>query len=156
LAPATYIEDDQRRRRLLVGLIPVGDRERLLQAGQPKPAGANPLPALVDAPGMLLRSPGIGPLQNLEDTADGAVQAIQAPGPVKGPPLVDSSDAEKSARTNSLAIIERTAKDQIQQVSWYILLDLMRYFQTSLNDLWQAIQNGDGSSLNSSLSPIWN
>src|SRR5262249_29795730 len=32
LSPAIYTEDDQRRRRLLVGLIPVGDRERLVQA----------------------------------------------------------------------------------------------------------------------------
>ncbi|MGZ4859235.1 MAG: hypothetical protein ACXV8M_06740, partial [Candidatus Angelobacter sp.] len=32
LSPAAYIEDDLRKRRLLVGLIPVGDRERLIQA----------------------------------------------------------------------------------------------------------------------------
>jgi hypothetical protein len=156
LSPATYIEDDQRRRRLLVGLIPVGDRERLLQAVQPNPAGANPLPPLVDARVMLLRSQVIGPLKNLEDTADAAVNAMKAPDPNTDPTEVKLTDDEKNARIASLPVIERTANDQIQQVSWYILLDLMRYFQTYLNDLWQAIQNGDGSSLNSSLSPIWN
>ena len=118
LSPATYIEDDQRRRRLLVGLIPVGDRERLLQAVQPNPAGANSLPALVDARVMLLRSQVIGPLKNLEDLADGAVTAMKAPDPVKDPTLVDLTDAQKTARTNSLPVIERTANDQIQQVSW--------------------------------------
>src|SRR5258707_4941045 len=43
-----------------------------------------------------------------------------------------------------------------QNVSWYVLLDLARYFETYLNDLWQAIQSGDGSGLQDPLKPIWN
>jgi hypothetical protein len=156
LAPATYVEDDSRRRRLLVGLIPVGDRERLLQAVQPNPAGAAPLPPPVDARQMLLKTQVIGPLKNLEDTADAAVNAIKAPDPTQDPTQVKLTDEQEAAREASVPNILRSANDQIQQVSWYVLLDLARYFETYLNDLWLAIQKGDGSSLNSSLAPIWN
>src|SRR5215831_16055492 len=85
LSPAAYVEDDLRRRRLLVGLIPVGDRERLLQAVQPNPAGAGPLPLQVDTRLMLFKTQVCGPLKNLEDVADRAAAAIQAPDPVKDP-----------------------------------------------------------------------
>src|SRR5215467_1019939 len=154
LSPATYVEDDLRRRRLLVGLILVGDRERLLQAEQPNPAGADPLPQLVDARQMLLKTQVIGPLKSLEDTADAAANAIKAPDS-SDPTAVQLTSDQETARQNSIPDILRSANDQIQQVSWYVLLDLMRYFKTYLNDLWQAIQNEDGSSLNSSLAPIY-
>lgn len=150
LAPAAYIEDDSRRRRLLVGLIPVGDRERLLQAPQPNPAGAGPLPPQVDSRQMLLKTQVIGPLSNLQDVADRAVTAI-APDPA----LADLTDAEKAKQQISIPVILRSANDQIQQVSWYVLLDLARYFETYLNDLWKAIQSGTGSGLNSTLAPLW-
>ena len=150
LSPAAYIENDSRRRRLLVGLIPVGDRERLLQAPQPNPAGAGPLPPQVDSRQMLLKTQVIGPLSNLQDVADRAVAAIAA-----DPALADLTDAEKAKQQISIPVILRSANDQIQQVSWYVLLDLARYFETYLNDLWKAIQSGDGSSLNSTLAPLW-
>ena len=77
LSPAAYTEDDQRRRRLLVGVIPVGDRERLLQATQPNPAGQPPPPPLVDTRKMLLKTQVIGPLSNLEDLAkSGSAAAV--------------------------------------------------------------------------------
>ncbi len=155
LSPAAYIEDDSRRRRLLVGLIPVGDRERLLQAPQPNPAGADPLPALVDPRQMLLKAQVIGPLANLEDVADRAVKAIQPPDPIADPTTFALTDEQEKARQKSVPNILSSANDQIQQISWYVLLDLARYFKTYLGDLWNAIQSGDGSSLNSTLVPLW-
>ena len=151
LSPATYIEDDQRRRRLLVGLIPVGDRERLLQAVQPNPAGANPLPALVDARQMLLKTQVITPLKNLEDAADRAVTATQL-----DPTRAALTGDEETLRQISIPKIRQSSNDQIQQVSWYVLLDLARYFETYLNDLWQAIKNNDESGLQDPLKSIWN
>jgi hypothetical protein len=155
LSPAVYMEEDQRNRRLLVGLIPVGDRERLLQAVQPNPAGQPALPSMIDARQMLLKTQVIFPLKNLEDVANRAFKAIQPPDPSDQtlPPL--TSDQE-NARQKAIPGVLQSANDQIQQVSWYILLDLARYFQTNLPDLWQAIQNGNGSNLQDPLKPIWN
>jgi hypothetical protein len=151
LSPAAYTEDDQRRRRLLVGLIPVGDRERLLQAVQPNPAGADPLPPALDARQMLLKTQVIGPMKNLEDVADRTVAATQI-----DPTLASLTDDEEDIRQKSIPKIRQSGNDQIQQVSWYVLLDLARYFETYLNDLWQAIQSGNGANLSSALKPIWN
>ena len=150
LSPATYIEDDSRRRRLLVGLVPVGDRERLLQAVQPNPAGADPLPQLMDARQILLKTQVICALKNLEDVADRTAAAI-----TPDPKLAPLTDDENNVLQNSIPDTLRNGNDQIQQVSWYVLLDLAHYFETYLNDLWLAIQNGDGSSLHSSLVPIY-
>ena len=157
LSPAAYTEDDLRRRRLLVGLIPVGDRERLLQAVQPNPVGQPPLPATVDARQMLLKTQVIGPLKNLEDVADRTVAATVAPDQKdpKDPYAVPLTPDQESARQKAIPSILRNGNDQIQQVSWYILLDLARYFETYLNDLWLAIQAGDGSNLQDPLKPIW-
>ncbi|MGZ4866286.1 MAG: hypothetical protein ACXV5R_00020 [Candidatus Angelobacter sp.] len=155
LSPAAYIEDDLRKRRLLVGLIPVGDRERLIQAGQPNPAGADPLPSPVDTRQMLLKTQVIGPMKNLEDVADRTFAAFQPPDLTKNPKPAPLTSDQETARIAAIPSILRNGNDQIQQVSWYVLLDLARYFETNLNDLWQAVQGGDGSGLHDPLKPIW-
>lgn len=130
LAPAAYIEDDQRRRRLLVGMIPVGDRERLLQATQPNPAG-QPQSTPLDARQMLLKTQVIGPLFNLETLAGLTFSATQ-----KNPDISGSGpDPSK------IPDILRHGNDQIQQISWYVLLDLAKYLESNANDLWQVINN---------------
>ena len=145
LSPAAYTEDDLRKRRLLVGLIPVGDRERLLQAVQPNPAGQPGLPVMIDARQMLLKTQVIGPLSNLEDLANFALKAAN-----KGKasdPDPDPSDQQK--------VVDRV-NAQIRQTSWYILIDLASYIQENLDDsLWQAIQNGSGAP-SGKVQAIWN
>jgi hypothetical protein len=155
LSPAAYVEDDLRKRRLLVGLIPVGDRERLMQATQPNPAGADPLPTPVDTRQMLLKTQVIGPMKNLEDVADRTWAAFQPPDPTRNPKPAPLTSDQEAARNAAIPSILRNGNDQIQQVSWYVLLDLARYFETYLNDLWQAIQAGDGSALQDPLKPVW-
>ena len=135
LSPAAYQENDARRRRLLVGLVPVGDRERLLQATQPNPAGQSPLPSLVDARLMLLKNRVIGPLNNLEILAKDAGKAIAEP----APPGLTASQLQQVQQTRD-SIGQRT-EDQLQQMSWYILLDLANYLETNLEELWQHIQS---------------
>lgn len=143
LSPAAYTEDDLRRRRLLVGLIPVGDRERLLQAVQLNPAGQPP--AIVDARQMLLKTQVIGPLKNLEDLAGAAADLANKPAAVGSAPTADQKKA-----------ILDLANDQIQEVSWYLLLDLAHFFEANLNPLWQEIKNrGTGENLSTELKPIW-
>jgi len=149
LSPAAYTEEDLRTRRLLVGLIPVGDRERLLQAPQPNPVGADPLPPLTEAHDMLLKAQVICPLSNLETLASDTLTATQA-----SPNLALTSDEENLHKAATTATLLRV-NNQIQQVSYYILLDLARFFESYLNDLWQAIHSGNGSALQNPLKPIW-
>jgi hypothetical protein len=141
LSPAAYQQDDQRRRRLLVGLVPVGDRERLLQALQPIPGGQTPpqssaLPPLVEGPPavsangtlqMLLKSQVIGPMHNLELLATERSNA-STDGSGGQPPTPAQGDAIISA-----------ANDRIQTVSFYILLDLAKYFETNISNLSDVI-----------------
>jgi hypothetical protein len=151
LSPAAYTADDQRSRRLLVGLVPVGDRERLLQAVQPNPAGQPPLPPMVDARQMLLKSQVLGPLCNLGQLAQTIQDSTTSP-----PTDFPLTDAQEAVRQASIPGILQRGNNQLQQMSWYILLDLANYIQTYLdNSLWLAIQSGDGSNLSSTLQPIW-
>jgi len=152
LAPATYTEDDARSRRLLVGLIPVGDRERLLQAMQPNPAGQPTLPTMPDSRQMLLKSQVIVALSNLENLANHALDPTLPPDANQTQLTTDQDNTRKAGIP---AIVQRV-NYQIQQSSWYILLDLATYIQTYLDgSLWQAILSGDGDSLSSTLKPIW-
>lgn len=147
LAPASYPADDQRTRRLLVGLVPVGDRERLLQAVQPNPGGVPALPSTPppleqDPPGpgadptlqMLLKTQVIGPMSILEQIANDAVAAASgANAPTSPPPnpiITTAADAIK---------IRAAANARIQTVSFYILLDLINYFGANIPALQQVI-----------------
>jgi hypothetical protein len=152
LAPAAYTEDDARTRRLLVGLIPVGDRERLMQAMQPNPARQPDLPPMPDSRQMLLKSQVIVSLSNLQTLADHALDPTKPPGPNE---TQLTSDQDNKRQAGIPAIVQRV-NFQLQQSSWYILLDLASFIQNNLDaSLWQAIQSGDGSSLSDSLKPIW-
>src|SRR5205823_482338 len=116
LSPAVYTEEDQRNRRLLVGLIPVGDRERLLQAVQPNPAGQPALPPLIDARQMLLKTQVIGPLKNLEDVAERAFKATLPPpdpkvDPKADPALVPLTKEQEDARQRAIPDILESAND---------------------------------------------
>jgi hypothetical protein len=128
LSSASYQETDGRARRLLVGLVPVGDRERLVQAQQPSPAGQPALPTPIDSRQMALKGSVIGPLKNLQDVADSAFAA--ANNPLSNPPATVDQQTAMFLRAN----------DQIQQISWYILLDLARFFQNWIPDFWNAVQ----------------
>ena len=147
LAPASYTADDQRTRRLLVGLIPVGDRERLLQAIQPNPGEVPPLPSALSsfeqgppatsADGtlqMLLKMQVIGPMSTLEQIAKDAVAAATGSNAPTSPPpnpiIPTSADADK---------IRAGANTRIQTVSYYILLDLINYFGANIPRLQQVI-----------------
>jgi hypothetical protein len=128
LSPASYQEYDGRSRRLMIGLVPVGDRERLVQAQQPSPASQPALPPPIDPRQMALKGSVIGPLKNLQDVADAAFAS--ANNPLSNPPA--TADQQQA--------MFKTANDQIQQVSWYVLLDLARFFESWIPDFWQAIQ----------------
>jgi len=142
LSPAAYVQDDQRRRRLLVGLIPVGDRERLLQATQPNP---NPPSPPFDGWEMLVKIKVISPISSLEDIATSAYNSTKKE--KDSDPAPDPAEQQK--------IVER-ANNQLQQVSWYVLLDLARFLQANLGALWHEIHsNGTGAGLPPEQQPLW-
>lgn len=147
LSPVTYTEEDQRQRRLLLGLIPVGDRERLLQAAQPNPTDQPAPPPLIDARQMMLKTQVIYPLSTLEDLADRIVQVATGAQPGASPS--PTPQQQQKVLTDGIY--------QIQEVSWYVLLDLARFFESNINTLWQEIQNnGDGSDLPAPQKTVWN
>jgi hypothetical protein len=134
LSPFSYVEDDQRQRRLLIGLVPVGDRERLLQAVQPNPAGESPLPAAIDVRQMLLKTQIIGPMAVLSDQAKSSGSAAN----------ITESFGTAPSTSQRQTNVDKT-NDQIQQSSWYLLLDLAKFLQTNLNNVWRVV-NGDATS----------
>ena len=148
LFPAAFQQDDARRRRLLAGLVPVGDRERLLQAAHAPSGSSADSGKVIDARQMLLKTRVIGPMKTMEDIATAAytLATTPAPDPSKG-----LSDQDKNAIVNR-------ANDELQLISWYVLLDLAKFFEANLDELWQEIKNqGDGKNLSSpELKAIWN
>jgi hypothetical protein len=143
LAPAAYVADDQRNRRLLVGLVPVGDRERLLQATQPNPAGAPPAAPLLDARQMLLKTQVIYPLKTLGDIATKAVS--DATNSYPQPPTGDQANA-----------MVAVANSRIQAVSFYVLLDLGKFFAANLPNVAAAVVAGSPSNLSTAEQAVWN
>jgi hypothetical protein len=131
----------------------VGDRERLLQAVQPSSAGQPPPPPLIDARQMTLKVKVIYPIASLENLADGILKlAANFPSPDSVPALAPSDPTDQPQAQFLL-----DANSQIQETSWYILLDLAYYIRDNLGDLWQQIgNNGNGQGLSPELAAIWN
>ena len=158
LSPATYTEEDQRQRRLLLGLIPVGDRERLLQASQPTPAAQPVISPPVDARQVMLETKFTYPLQSLNDLATRTFDLAKTVPQVAVPSLTTSTPAQ-----GPQAQFVLDANNQIAETSWYILLDLAYYIQDNftvggVNPLWQAIEAYPNGSAPSSpeLAAVWN
>lgn len=170
LSPAAYQEDDQRRRRLLIGLIPVGDRERLLQAAQPNATGQTPplpatLPPLVEGPPaasangtlqMLLKSQVIGPIRNLELLAKEAYDAITRTYAAITDPNAAPNPTQNQA-DNVADQIVGSANDRIQTISWYILLDLAKFFETNIPQISKVVLGTQApSTLSGAELILWN
>ncbi|HEY6390738.1 MAG TPA: hypothetical protein VIX89_05650, partial [Bryobacteraceae bacterium] len=137
LSALTYTELDQRKRRLFMGLVPVGKREAYLAASQPKPATeTGSLPPLVGTRQMLLKSQVIGPWANLDELAIAAKDvATPEAGTTPAPTVAD------------LHKIQQRANDQIQSISWYIFLDFANFLSSYVWPVWNAISGGAGGSL---------
>jgi hypothetical protein len=134
LFPLAYEEDDGRQRRLLAGVVPAGQREAYMAAPRGTPAGGG-----ASAPGPLprtgrylhLRSQVIEPWKRLIEGAHQAESRLDAPVNADGTPNEDKRAANEAQRN-----IQR---DQIQTVSWYVLLDLLEFLDQHLPDLMAAV-----------------
>jgi hypothetical protein len=116
----TYIEPDNRKRRVLAGYVPVGKREAYLGAGQPSLDQDNP-PEPVDPRKAVLLSQVTDPWRSLI--------AIEAQTQLQVAPL---SGNDRLSRQFQLY-------DQITLLSWYALLDFADYLEKYLPTLWSVI-----------------
>jgi len=159
LFPTVYQEDDKRRRRVLAGLVPVGDRERLLQAVRPIPGGqtappAPALPPLAEGPPatsangtlqMLLKTQVIGPMHNLELLATERSSAVTNQVGSDPPTAQQISD------------VINFANDRIQTVSFYILLDLAKYLENNVQKVSDVVLGkASPSTLSGPAQTLWN
>lgn len=123
-----FTENDRRRRRLLAGVIPVGKREAYL--GAPKASGsASPGVTPRTSRKILLRKEVVEPWKSLVRRAQGVRKSFVAP-------FLDGYEAPSAAQKRNRL---KTEREQIQTISWYILLDFARYLSTYLKPVWQAV-----------------
>jgi len=158
LFPTVYQEDDKRRRRVLAGMVPVGDRERLLQAVRPIPGGQTApdtsLFPMVEGPPavspngtlqMLLKTQVIGPMHNLESLATDRSKAS-----------TDGSvgDAPSSGQGDQIISL---ANERLQTVSFYILLDLAKYLESNVQKVSDVVLGkASASTLTGPAQTLWN
>jgi hypothetical protein len=132
LSPLTYTEIDGRKRRLFNGLIPVAKRETLVSAKMPDPGSTTASLTPLDPRRMSLKTEVVGPWSTQEDVAKAAAQ--------QGQEVVLPADAaETAARAAKKVITLATANEQLQTVSWYILLDLDAWLKENLLEVWNAV-----------------
>jgi hypothetical protein len=137
LFPSYFIEDNGHRRRLLAGLIPVGKRETYMGAAQLSATGAiEPASSnggtssakLVDPRMMLLWSQVTEPWKRLAELASRTKNILLQTGDA-APPLDESPAYIKSTR------------EQLQTLSWYILLDFAKLLEQYIPNVWALLTN---------------
>ncbi|MGB8508119.1 MAG: hypothetical protein WCD76_06930 [Pyrinomonadaceae bacterium] len=126
LFPANFTDTDGRGRRLYAGMIPVGKREAYMGAGEHTPAtsnGATPKTARK----IHFRMQIAEPWKSLLERAAAALR-----------PVTDSKgdDAPQPEDTRTLV---KDSREQMQTMSWYILLDMSKYLVQYLPNVWAVV-----------------
>jgi hypothetical protein len=132
LFATTFQEDDLRSRRLVSGIIPVAKREAYLGAQSRASAddSATSGTTAITARKILLRKQVIEPWKAIVNQAATAAAAIDEN--VEGNVLTD----------NEIRDARRTTREQVQVLSWLVLLDLAEFLQSQIPELWTAILSG--------------
>jgi hypothetical protein len=127
LFPSSFDDPDSRRRRLYAGMIPVGRREAYMGAGEVASNGNGTSPGATKKTARKLhfRTQIAEPWKSLLERAD-AVSRLKS----------DSSPAPSVA---DMVTAVKESREQIQTMSWYILLDLSKYLSQYLPNLWAVI-----------------
>jgi len=143
LFAVNFAEADGRTRRLHAGLIPVGKREAYLGGERLRPDGKSTTDAAAKtARKVLLRATVIEPWKRLRAAAAAVTQSTTAT-------TNDLSDGEKTKAGAATAAAIRAQRAPLQLSSWLVLLDLARFLQVHLGDVWKALEHPAGHTLKS-------
>ena len=128
LFAVTFAESERRKRRLFAGVIPVGKRDAYL--GAPKGSGST-TPGVTPRTSrkILLRKDVIEPWKSLVRRAQGVQRSFVGPF-VDG--LEEPSADQKKRRF-------KTEREQIQTMSWFVLLDFAKFLATYVKPVWRAV-----------------
>jgi hypothetical protein len=138
LFSVNILEDDGRRRKIFAGVIPTGRREAYIAAGKfsaqitqnPANGGTDPNKP-IDSRVYTMRAQFRDPWRNLLQTASHAMNAL-------GNSLKkDAGNAENVAARNDIL---KTSREQIQTISWLILLDFANFLESNLPGIWDTLR----------------
>lgn len=133
LSPNNFTDTDERQRRLFAGLIPVAKREAYMGAALSAApsknantgASTNVLPKT--ARKILFRTEVSEPWKRIIDRAVSMGKAI--------------TDGKETPTPAELRKQLNEAREQLQVSSWYVLLDLAKFLNEHVNDVWKAVLN---------------
>ncbi|HVE55485.1 MAG TPA: hypothetical protein VNB22_01565 [Pyrinomonadaceae bacterium] len=137
LFSVNILEDDGRRRKIFAGVIPTGRREAYMAASQASNTdstgsnGETDPNKPIDSRVYTMRSQFRDPWKNLLQTASYAKKAAIA----SDVPDEDADDIKHAQED-----IIKTAREQIQTVSWLILLDFANYIKDNLPNIWDVLK----------------
>jgi hypothetical protein len=133
----TYLHDDDRRRRVLAGLIPVGKRE--VYIGAPERSSTNQivhdpdLPLPPDPRTLLFMTQVTEPWKRLIEQSF-AVNKVQHATP-------QTQSRDEPMPDAALAASIESNREQFQATSWYLLLDFVKLLKQYIPDVWAAIMD---------------
>ena len=140
-----FTGDDGRKQRLFAGLVPVGKREAYLGASQGASLLFQETPTSAESTAeteavtptdprmVLLYSQVREPWKRLLDRAE-AVRKLHDGTPDE--PLPDPAPTQVAQDA-----LVKTTREQIQTISWYILLDFAQYLAQFLPEVWNVVTN---------------
>ncbi len=137
-----YNEIKGNRRRVLAGLIPVGKREGYLSAPVSPNKPASPGDAAGEAPKggtdprrLLFEAKVTGPWGSLVEQAKMTSDHFNFDVTVNPFPNFDWDTNDQANAAKDKVRLYRTSREQIQTISWYVLLDFAKFLKTYLPDV---------------------
>jgi hypothetical protein len=129
LFSVNFNEDDGRRRKLFAGVIPAGRREAYMAAASASTSGGGaPETAPPDSRILLMRAQFRDPWKSLLQTAQHAKKALGESASFELPDV--------NARKN----IVKSSREQIQAVSWLVLVDFADFLINNLKRVWDSLK----------------
>ncbi|HET6980064.1 MAG TPA: hypothetical protein VFI24_27270 [Pyrinomonadaceae bacterium] len=134
LFTVNFAQDDGNNRRLFAGLVPVGKRETYIAAPQrvppedPQPPNAG---KIADPRMMLVWSQVTEPWSRLLEIAAASKAANSSPDPnLSNGKTISPADNDRWIKG---------AREQIQTISWYVLLDFAKLLEQYLPNVWASL-----------------